>query len=154
AKMQPAATRAAGANLADRRRSVDGVLEPLARAELRQLRCRDLDRRTGPRIAPLRCGALGDHERAEPHQAYFTPLLQRLRDRVEHAIDCLRGIAFRKAGAIRDQRNEIVLVHVITPSRERTIATFIGNLRAEGASLDRGKRTRQRRNATLSPENP
>jgi hypothetical protein len=60
-----------------------------------------------------------------PNPTSLAAPLQRVRDRIEHPVDRPRSVTFRETGAIRHQCNEIVLVHVISPSSMRTAEPFL-----------------------------
>src|SRR3546814_517386 len=95
---------------------VHSVLEALARLELRLLGCRDLNPLTRAGIAPFGRSTLANGEGAEAHEANLISRLQRVGDRVEHAIDRLRGIGLRQARLISDDCDQIIFVHVEPPS--------------------------------------
>src|SRR3546814_17811678 len=86
---------------------VHSVLEALARLELRLLGCRDLNPLTRAGIAPFGRSTLANGEGAEAHEANLISRLQRVDDRVEHAIDRLRGIGLRPARLLSDDCDQI-----------------------------------------------
>src|SRR6185437_6042457 len=139
-------------------RLLDGLLEAFAGAELRQLRGGNLDLLAGARVAPFRCGALGDAERAEADETDLEALLQSVADGVEHGFERLLRIRLGEAGGRRDGIDEFVLVHEC-PLMWREVSEYreIDGRRQNPQSrrsVDRGSRMRQLRNTLHRNESP
>src|SRR6476619_3044182 len=78
--------------------AVDGLLEPGARGEARDLRGADLDRLAGARVDALPRAALGDVELAEAREGHVASALEGLLDDVQDGIDGLAGFALAQVG--------------------------------------------------------
>src|SRR3954468_10842778 len=91
--------------------AVERVLDSLAGGEPGGPGCRDRDRLAGLGIAPLTLAALGDPERPEAGDADLLALLQRVGDRTDQHLQGLAGVGPGQAGALRDGRDQLCLVH-------------------------------------------
>src|SRR5688572_4769210 len=89
----------------------NGVLERLAGLEARDAPLRDLDGRTGLRVASGARLALARGERAETDEGDRVALLQAARDAVDQRIDRRGGRRLRLASVLGDLADQILLVH-------------------------------------------
>src|SRR6185312_3116444 len=104
--LHPAAVTSAASN---------GLLERASGRELRHPCCRDLDllARVAGVHALARRPVLG-RELAEPGEGNLFSVLQRICDRVDHRVHCLRCFAATEATLLRDSLNEFLLGHVLS----------------------------------------
>src|SRR4051794_28365276 len=91
--------------------AVEGILDGFAGGEFGGLGCRDRNGLTGLGIAPLTLAPLGDPEGSETGDADFLALLDRIGDRANQGLDSLTGVSLGQAGALRNGRDQLCLVH-------------------------------------------
>jgi len=94
-----------------KRTLVDGVLQRLSGAELRQARRLDVERRAGARVAAGAGGALGGVEGTEAHQGHHLVLPQAGFHGADEGVERSLGGGLRNLRRLRDLLNQIGLVH-------------------------------------------
>src|SRR4029077_4490557 len=124
----------------------------LAGLELRRLRRCDLDLLASARIAAGARGALGDHEITEADDLHFLARFQAGGDGIERRVDGLARASFRHAGAFRNCRDEIILVHEASLSLIRAESESRPRLQGRHSCEIPRLSSRKRRNPSILME--
>src|SRR5215470_4916577 len=95
--------------------SVDCVFQALASLELRLFRGGNLEWLAGAGIAALRGRTLAHIEGAEADKTNLMPLLQRLRDGIEHSIHSPGSVGLGELGDSGNCIDEFIFVHELAP---------------------------------------